>query len=859
MPYRLPLIQFGKTLILIGVVAGAYFLLGLLGLLLRFPSGPVGILMPSAGLALAATLLFGMRILPAVAIGNFCVSAWAFDFNQGYLYFYAASAIGAALSACMGASLIRRKVGFPNSLVEGRSINLFMLLAGPVGCLISAVIGITAMHRLGIVALADIPVAWLSWWVADILGVLIFTPLILMLFAEPQHIWHRRRSTVGLPIVLTFALVIMLFFYLKGIVRDQYTEQLKEKTITLSQALKNRIRLDLSALHGIRNFLLGTQAIGPQEFSLLTRQTLLPFQEMQSISWVNVAEINGEKSQFITTLNAQAHNTPETLQAIPPDIKEKLLASPSFSETEFLASEQGGFKLLIPVINEFSQNKKPLGVIVANLSMESLVQQALEKLNTAHCAMTISASQDALPEAKIIYTNIGSSGLAPYQTVPIQVAGQTWLLNFYHDWTREKPDANWPIGSIIFSGFWFTGILGIVLLHLTGRYFRTEAIIEERTKILTETKIAAEQANQAKNQFLAKISHELRTPLNGISGFTQLLEKKPTLNAEDKKQVAIIKQCSDDLLRLINDILDISAIETRQIKLEAADFNFTLLLTDSVHICKFRADEKGLKLVTKNISLPQNFLGDEKRIRQILVNLIDNAVKYTSQGSVTVSTSYQDGRLKVSVADTGCGIAQDDLERIFSPFVQVSANNFTREGIGLGLSITKELVNLMGGELTVSSQLGVGSVFAASLPLPVNVQNQAKATLYPDSIASKFNEAYVLVVDDSGINLLFLVSMLEQIGCRVDSAMDGQEALALIQQNNYDLALIDINMPVMNGLELVKRLRSQQLKLKLAVVSAYADDDKINEALSAGFDFYLTKPIKEYQLLELIQTSLQNH
>jgi signal transduction histidine kinase/CheY-like chemotaxis protein len=437
------------------------------------------------------------------------------------------------------------------------------------------------------------------------------------------------------------------------------------------------------------------------------------------------------------------------------------------------------------------------------------------------------------------------------------VAGQTWLLSFYHDWSREKIEGHWPIAWIMFSGLWFTGILGIILLHLTGRYFRTEAIIDERTKILTETKIAAEQANQAKNQFLAKISHELRTPLNGITGFTQLLEKKPTLTADDKKQVAIIKQCSDDLLRLINDILDISAIESHQIKLEAADFNFSLLLNDSVRICKFRADEKGIKLITINTILPQKIFGDEKRIRQILVNLIDNAVKYTSQGSVTVSTSYHDGRLKISVADTGCGIAQNDLERIFSPFVQIGANDFTREGIGLGLSISKELVNLMHGGLTVSSTFGVGSVFTVSLPLPVNVKNQAKATLYPGVSDPKINEAYVLVADDSGINLLFLVSLLEQIGCKVDSAVDGQEALALIQQNNYDLALIDINMPVMNGVELVKRLRAQQINLKVAVVSAYADFDKINEALSAGADIYLTKPITEHQLVELVQTSMR--
>ncbi len=858
MPYRSLLTQFGKNLSHIVIVAGAYFIFGLLGLLLRIPTDPIGVLMPATGVALAATLLLGNRILPGVIIGSLCVNAWAFDFNPEFLPVYGAGATGSTLSAFIGASLIRRMLGFPNPLVEGRRIILFMLIGGPLSCLLSVSISIPVMHVFGIIALADVPLAWLSFWVGDILGVLIFTPLILIFFAGPQDIWQRRRKTVGLPIALTFALVIALFFYLNNVDRQQYIGQLKEKTITLSQALKNRVQLDLYSLYALKNFLLGSPSIEPQEVLLLTNQMLFSFKEIKLISWLNVTEKAGETRQFISAFNENQPNQSGTLRLLPPELRKKILGSSPYTETEFLVPEKNGFKLVVPVTKGIGQNKKTLGIIVASVAMQDLIDQALHGLNTANCSMTIKANDEAASDATIIYTNVGKSDHAPYQTIPIQVADKKWLISFHHDWGGEKTASQRQIEWILRSGLWFTGILGIVLLHLTGRYFRTEAIVEERNQILMQTKISAELANQTKNQFLAKISHELRTPLNGISGFAQLLEKKPSMSVEDKKQIGIIKQCSDNLLQLINEILDISAIESRQINIEAVDFNFAQLLTDCIHVCKLRADEKGLVLIAKNTCLTQNFLGDEKRIRQILVNLIDNAIKYTSKGSVVVAASHHEDSLKITVADTGCGIAPDDLERIFSPFVQVSVNNFTKEGIGLGLSITKELVSLMGGVLKVRSQPGLGSIFSVSLPLPSGLINQDNAMTYPHSIATNFDEAYVLVVDDSEINLLFLVSMLEQLDCNVDSAIGGHEALILIKQNNYDLILVDINMPVMNGLELVKVLRRLRVKSKVVAVSAYADDDKIKEALSAGFDIYLTKPIEEYQLVELVKTSLRN-
>ncbi|MGZ8187105.1 MAG: ATP-binding protein, partial [Methylobacter sp.] len=249
--------------------------------------------------------------------------------------------------------------------------------------------------------------------------------------------------------------------------------------------------------------------------------------------------------------------------------------------------------------------------------------------------------------------------------------------------------------------------------------------------------------------------------------------------------------------------------------------------------------------------------GDEKRIRQIIVNLLNNAIKYTDHGSVTITCRYQHGELKIYVEDTGCGIAKKDLKQIFSPFVQINATNYSKEGVGLGLAITQELVNFMGGELIVTSQPGIGSIFSVSLPLPAREKSHSYVACQKQVFVEKATGPRVLIADDNEINLLLLTNMLELQGCKVDSALDGKEALQLINQKHYQMALIDINMPVMTGLELVKILRSEHNPIIMTAISAYADDTKITEAFSAGFDYYLTKPIDEDQLAELIQ-SIEN-
>ncbi|WP_392534047.1 AAA family ATPase [Nostoc sp. C117] len=395
-----------------------------------------------------------------------------------------------------------------------------------------------------------------------------------------------------------------------------------------------------------------------------------------------------------------------------------------------------------------------------------------------------------------------------------------------------------------------------------------EAKVQERTQELQEKNVhlqkaeaTAQSANRAKSEFLANMSHELRTPLNGILGYAQILQRDKDLTSSQKDGLNIIYQCGDHLLNLINEVLDLSKIEARKMELSPTEFNFSDFLEGVGEICRIRAQQKGIYLIYQPTSnLPQGVRADEKRLRQVLINLLGNAVKFTEVGKVTLKVGYHNYKIRFQVEDTGVGMAPEQLQEIFLPFHQVGENNRKVEGTGLGLSISRKLVQMMGGEIEVQSTLGKGSIFFFDLDLPeVEQYSESVKAVSQNIIGYQGKKRTLIITDDKLENRSILVKMLSPLGFETLEAVDGQDCLDKAIKCQPDCILMDLMMPKMSGLEATRRLRRSPEIQDIIVIgtSASVFDFDRQKSQELGCNDFLAKPVRISELLGKLQICLE--
>ncbi len=418
----------------------------------------------------------------------------------------------------------------------------------------------------------------------------------------------------------------------------------------------------------------------------------------------------------------------------------------------------------------------------------------------------------------------------------------------------------------------YTGVIqesegGREIINLVQTFNQMATQIQERTDALDKSRqdaelatLEAERATMAKSEFLSRMSHELRTPLNGVLGYAQLLRRDDSIGSEQRDVLFAIENCGQHLLELINDVLDLSRIESGKLDIDLQPANLSQLLQRVIDVVKPRADEKKIRFRLNLQETQYRVCIDATKFRQILINLLGNAVKFTNKGYVGLSLNLDDKseRITCVVEDTGIGIEQDQLARIFQPFGQTSTGK-EAGGAGLGLSITQQLCEAMGGNMSVTTLVGSGTKFTVSIPFQYDTADDYVVSEIPEQLNphNTYESLSALVVDDQATNRDILVKLLNSYSIETYEAANGQEAVEQWQRYKPVIILMDLRMPVMDGFEAVKRIRDfdEAKDIAICAVSASVQAGTVERAMQAGCDQFLAKPIDVNRLLEFIGES----
>lgn len=385
--------------------------------------------------------------------------------------------------------------------------------------------------------------------------------------------------------------------------------------------------------------------------------------------------------------------------------------------------------------------------------------------------------------------------------------------------------------------------------------------LTEKNKMISElekAKIEAENASKAKENFLANISHEIRTPLNVVLGMNEMLYNETDIKLI-KEYSNNIDEAGKNLLNTINDVLDFSKIQSGKLDIVKSDYNLKETVTNITELLRKKFEAKGLLLnIDINNDIPQTLIGDKMRIEQILLNLMDNSLKYTAAGKIKVEVNAQkidkdNVNVIISVKDTGCGISKNDIDNLFTSFKRLEEDkNRVFEGTGLGLAITKKLIDAMGGKIEVESEVGVGSKFTIIIPHEIstskeNIKEESKTEVINTNEELDIPNINILAVDDNKTNLLVFKGLLKKTNAKIDTTLKGSEAIELFKSNNYDIVFLDHMMPEMDGIEVLKKIRElekdKEKKTPVIVLTANAMEGSKEEYLAYGFNDYLSKPV----------------
>jgi len=873
-----------------------YFVAGVAGLQLGVLQGYASPMFPAAGWALAALLVFGPRMLPAVWVAAFLTNL-VVEVGNGLVWTLSSGAVaaviavGASLQAWLGSVLVRRRLGDAwRRLENDDEIIAFSLRGGPLACVVSASFGVSALVFFSIVPAADFLFTWWNWWLGDTLGVLIGAPLgLLLLEYKKASVWRRRMLVLAAPIVTTLILIVAAFIYAGHWERRQVAHELAHYGTEISHQLQQRLggatAADMPAIVAASRSPEMAQRIrvlirDPRETGGDGAPRIV-FGDLPEGDPVWRTSVRAGEREWLVSYSLDAEYARSLRSLLSPVVG---IAGMLFVSVLQL--------LLLAMTGRAAAVERKVRAQTADLvELDAVLRDRMMELQSILDNSSVGIA--LVRDRRQIWSNGRMAEMFGYAPETVaQVSTRLFYLSDedYESFGREA----YPVllrGERFSSerlmrhadghGIWMrmNGKLLNVQQPEAGSIWVFEDITEQKATEaeLIRAKESAEAASVAKSQFLATMSHEIRTPMNGILGMAQLAMMPEMSEAERDECLRTLLSSGQSLLTLLNDILDLSRVEAGKVMLDHQVFAPSGLIVDAEKLFREVAAAKSLTLASCwNGDAAACFEGDPVRLRQMLNNLVGNAIKFTHDGDVRIeggihARDENSVWLEVAVIDTGIGIASEQQAQLFQPFSQADGSTTRRYGgSGLGLSIVRGLAEAMGGAVGLESEVGAGARFWFRVPLG-RVAAEASSlrgglpreASLPALPADMFAGKRILVVEDNPTNRRVIVSMLEKSGCVAELAGNGAEALARATgENRPDLVLMDVQMPVMDGIEAIGRVRAWEqasgvAPLPVVALSAGAFAEDRQRCLAAGMSDFLPKPVDFVALQNTIALWLQ--